>query len=182
MILRRLARPMLAAVFIWGGVDTLRNPGPRVKAATPFLEKTFSKVGDKLPEQVPTDPETLVKLDAAVKVGAGVLFALNKFPRLSALLLAGTLVPTTLAGHPFWEQEEAAQKAGHQVHFLKNVGLIGGLLIASGDTEGKPSVGYRARQTAKQAKKSAKQTRRNARKNAKLGIEGAKAGFEKVRP
>jgi putative oxidoreductase len=174
MILRRLARPMLAAIFIWGGVETLRDPGPRVKAATPLLEKTLGKIGDKLPEQVPTDPETLVKLDAAVKIGAGVLFGLNKFPRLSAALLAGSMVPTTLAGHAFWEQEDPAVRGAHMAHFMKNLGLVGGLLIATGDTEGRPSVGYRARQTAKQAKRTAKHARKSAERTAKLGLEKVK--------
>ena len=39
MLIRRLARPLLAAIFIKGGVDTLLNPEPRVQKATPLLEK-----------------------------------------------------------------------------------------------------------------------------------------------
>ncbi|MDQ1670172.1 MAG: hypothetical protein QOE40_2233, partial [Actinomycetota bacterium] len=32
-VVRRLARPMLAAIFISGGFDALRNPEPMVSAA-----------------------------------------------------------------------------------------------------------------------------------------------------
>jgi len=80
MILRRVARPLLAAVFVSGGIETLRNPKPHIQAAEPLVDKTVGQVRDKVPERIPTDTETLVKLDAAVKVGAGVMFGLGKFP------------------------------------------------------------------------------------------------------
>jgi uncharacterized membrane protein YphA (DoxX/SURF4 family) len=32
------------------------------------------------------------------------------FPRLSAAVLAGTLVPTTLAGHRYWEIEDKQER------------------------------------------------------------------------
>ncbi|TDV48025.1 DoxX family protein [Actinophytocola oryzae] len=145
MILRRIARPMLAAVFVSGGIDTLRNPKPRVAAAAPAIDKAVEQVGDKLPAQVPTDPEMLVKINAAAQVGAGVLFGLGKFPRLSAFVLAASLAPTTVAGHRFWEQEDPASRAAQRTHFLKNLGLLGGLIIAAADTHGKPSLTWRAR-------------------------------------
>ena len=129
MIIRRLARPMIAAIFIVGGIDTLRNPDAKVAQVEPFLRKTVGPVSDSLPEQVPTDAATLVKLDAAVKVGAGIALALGKFPRLAAFALAVGLVPTSLAAHAFWEHEDPQARTGQQVHFLKNLGLLGGLLM-----------------------------------------------------
>ena len=58
----------------------------------------------------------------------GAALALGIKPRLAALELAATLVPTTYVGHQFWEQSDPAMRRNHQVHFNKNVGLIGGLL------------------------------------------------------
>ncbi|MHC1558214.1 DoxX family protein [Actinomycetospora sp. C-140] len=145
MLVRRLARPMLAAMFIKGGVDTLLNPEPRVQKATPLLEK----VGPTLPDQVPSEPGQLVRIDAGVKIGAGTLLAIGKFPRLSSLALAATLVPTTVAGHPFWEKADPAEKTAEQQQFLKNLGLLGGLILAAVDTEGKPSLGWRGRRAAR---------------------------------
>jgi putative oxidoreductase len=149
MILRRIARPMLAATFVSGGLETLRNPKPRMRQAEPLLDKTVGQVSDRLPDDIPTDTESLVKLDAAVKIGAGALLALGRFPRLAALLLAGTVLPTTLAAHRFWEAEDPAERAVQQVHFLKNLGLLGGLLLAAADTRGRPSLGWRARHASK---------------------------------
>ncbi|MCI2418654.1 DoxX family protein [Saccharopolyspora sp. K220] len=148
MLIRRLARPMLAAVFIYGGIGVLRDTPSHAKAAAPLLEKTTGPIKDSLPERLPTDPETLVRIDAAVKIGAGTLLALGKFPRLAALLLAGSIVPTTLVGHAFWEIDDPEKRADQQVHFIKNIGLLGGLLITAVDTGGKPSVGYRAKRRA----------------------------------
>ncbi len=151
MILRRVARPLLAAIFVSGGIEMLRNPKPHIQAAEPLLDKTAGQVRDKLPEQVPTDAETLVKLDAAVKIGAGVALGLGRFPRLSAFLLAGSLVPTTAATHRYWEYEDPQERAAQQIHFLKNLGLLGGLMLAAADTHGKPSLSWRAKRAARTA-------------------------------
>lgn len=148
MIMRRIARPMLAAIFVSGGIEQLRNPKPPMRAAEPVLDKTVGKVEDKLPDEIPTDTESLVKIDAAVKIGAGIALGLGRFPRLASLLLAGSLIPTTAAGHRFWECDDPQERAAQRTHFFKNVGLLGGLLIASGDTHGKPSVAWRTKHAA----------------------------------
>jgi len=198
MLVRRIARPLLAATFIYGGIDTLRNPASRVPGARPVV-KTITEQADKqLPVELPKDVETWVKIDAGVKVGAGALFALGRFPRLSALLLSGSIVPTTLAGHRFWEHTDPKERFGQLSHFLKNAGLLGGLLLAAVDTQGKPSVGWRARRAAgsvaeaternvakaqkaaaKAQKKAAKQAS-DARKAAKKQAKAAKKQAKKV--
>ena len=145
MLIRRLARPMLAAIFIKGGVDTLLNPDPRVQKASPLLEKA----APNLPEQVPSDPDQLVRIDAGVKIGAGTLLALNKFPRVASLALAASIIPTTVAAHPFWEKSDPTEKTAEQQQFLKNISILGGLILAAVDTEGKPSLGWRGRRAAR---------------------------------
>ena len=64
-------------------------------------------------------------------------------------------MPTTLAGHRFWEEDDKQKRAQQQIHFLKNAGLLGGLILAAVDTEGKPSVAWRARQTGKRLAEAA---------------------------
>ncbi|QGK68267.1 DoxX family membrane protein [Allosaccharopolyspora coralli] len=145
MLIRRVARPLLASIFIVGGINCLRDVQGHAKAAAPKIDKVTDQAGDALPDELPTDAETLVRVDGAVKVGAGVLLALGKMPRLSALALITSLVPTTVVGHAFWEYEDSAQRDQQKIHFYKNLGLIGGLLLAAVDTEGKPSLAYQAR-------------------------------------
>jgi putative oxidoreductase len=141
-VTRRIARPLLAATFVSGGVETLRNPGPRVEKA----EAVAPQIAERLP--LPNETNQLVRINAAVQVGAGVLLSVGRLPRLAAAALAASLVPTTLAGHRFWEEEDQSRRGQQQIHFLKNVGLLGGLILAVFDTEGAPSLGWRTRRTA----------------------------------
>lgn len=154
MIVRRIARPMLATIFIAGGVDALRNPKFEKQAAAPLIEKGQEVLPDEVTQSVPTDPDTLVKVNAAVQIGGGLLLASGKAPRIASVALAGSLVPTTFAGHPFWEETDPEAKAAQRIHFLKNVSLLGGLLIAAVDTEGKPSVAWRSKKAAKAAQEA----------------------------
>ncbi len=166
MLVRRIARPLLAASFVYGGIDTLRNPQSRVPGARPIVEQLAKTADEQLPVEVPKDVEQWVKVDAGIKVGAGVLFALGRFPRLTALALAGSIVPTTLAGHRFWEDTDDEKKFSNQAHFLKNAGLLGGLLIAAVDTEGKPSAGWRVRRAGDKAIAAAEANYEKASKKA----------------
>ena len=166
MLVRRIARPLLAAPFVYGGISTLRKPQDRVPGARPVVEKITDAADKQLPVQLPKDVEQWVKADAAVKVVAGALFGLGRLPRLTALVLAASTVPTTLAGHRFWEESDPKVSFEKIAHFVKNLGLLGGLLLAAVDTEGKPSVGYRARRAAKSAADSTEKSFAKAQKRA----------------
>lgn len=147
MLLRRVARPLLATIFIAGGIDTLMNPQPRVRSAKPLVDKGKELLA--LDRDI--DPSTVVRADAAVTVGAGVMLALGRAPRIAAAILAAGLIPSTVAAHPFWSVG-GDQRQAEQEQFLKNAGLLGGLLLAAADTRGKPSLAWRAKHSAKRAK------------------------------
>jgi putative oxidoreductase len=140
---RRAARAALAASFISGGIDQIRNPQPKAAPASPIAKP----IADRVP-QLPNDPESLVKLDGAIKVVGGLGLIVGPFARPAALLLAGSLVPTTLAGHRFWETNDPEQRVSDRVEFFKNVSLLGGLLITALDTGGRPSVPWLANKVA----------------------------------
>ena len=154
-MIRRLARPMLASVFIIDGVETLRNPqarvenaAPLVDKATPLVEKGEQAVNERVSTNVPPvpkDTETLVKALAGVKVGAGVLFALGKAPRLSALALTASHVPTTVSRHAFWMESDPAARSRKTTGLATDVALLGALILATADTAGQPGLGWRAR-------------------------------------
>jgi uncharacterized membrane protein YphA (DoxX/SURF4 family) len=166
-ISRLFARPMLASMFIVGGLDSVRNAQQKVSAAEPVTDKLVPLLQRFVP-QLPSDPATLVRLNGAAQVLAGVGLASGKAPRISAAVLAATLVPTTAAGHRFWEKQDPAERAAQRVHFFKNVSMLGGLIIASGDTEGQPGLLWRTRRAAKDAKREARHLARSARREAAL--------------
>lgn len=147
MLIRRIARPMLSAVFISRGVESLRSPKPAADAARPTLEG-LSKLPDPVGTKVPSNAETVARINAAVQIGGGLLMATGKLPRLASAALAASVVPGSLGGHMFWNQSDPGRKADERRAFLTDVSLIGGLIIAAVDTEGKPSLGWRGRRAA----------------------------------
>ena len=147
---RKLARPLLASVFIAGGADTLRRPGIR--------PELVAKAGLD-------NPEKLVRINGATQLVGGLALATGRLPRLSALALAGSLVPTTYVGHPFWSETDKAAKAQQQIQFFKNLSMLGGLLLAAADTGGRESIPHAAGRI----------TRRTAKKTAKAAAKAKKA-------
>jgi putative oxidoreductase len=145
---RTLIRPLLASAFIAGGIQALRAPRAVVPAAEDVGVPIAKKVG------LPTDPETLVKINAGVQVGAGALLALGFLPRVASVALAASLVPTSVAGHAFWAEKDAEKRATQRMQFLKNASMLGGLLSSALDTGGRPSVFWASRRAAGRAAES----------------------------
>lgn len=168
-ISRVLARPMLASIFVVGGAKALRNASALAATAAPVADKVVPAAKKAIPQApIPEDVTTLVRINAAAQIVAGLGLATGKAPRLCSLVLAGSLLPTTMAGHAFWAATDPAEKSAQQIHFVKNVSLFGGLLISAGDTDGKPGVAWRTRRAAKDARKEAKSLAGSARREAKL--------------
>jgi putative oxidoreductase len=137
---------MLASIFVVQGLDTFQHPERVVKAAEPVV----GAISERIPA-VPSETEQAVRLNGAVQAVAGTTLGLGIFPRTSALVLAGTLVPTTLAGHRYWEIEDPELRAQQRMHFLKNLTMLGGLLVAAADTGGSPSLAWRRRKASRAA-------------------------------
>lgn len=170
--MRALARPLLAVIFVVQGANTIRNPDAFVPKAQPVTDRLVPMVKKVAPPQlsdrIPDTTANLVRLNGAVHVLGGVALATGKGRRLAAGVLAASLVPTTLAGHPFWLEKDKAVRNTQRVQFMKNLGLLGGLLLAAVDTEGKPGVAWRASHGAKAAKRETKRGAKAAKREAKL--------------
>jgi uncharacterized membrane protein YphA (DoxX/SURF4 family) len=142
MVFRKLARPLLASTFITRGIDALQHPGPRIPAAQKFSGAVAEPLG------MPQDPELLVRINGAVMAGAGTLLALGKMPRLAGAALVISLVPATVFEHRFWEESDPEVKAAEKKQFFGNLGLLGGVLLATLDTAGAPGLAWRTRNAA----------------------------------
>ena len=119
------ARAALSWVFLHAGVEVVRHPEARARSAGWLLERVRAAAPVALPDDV-----TLVRANAATQVVAGTALAAGVAPRLAAAALLGSLVPTTVGGHPYWRFDDPAQRAAQRIHFHKNLGLAGGLLLA----------------------------------------------------
>ncbi len=137
---------MMSGLFVVQGAQALANPDPLVAPAARVTARLSPQLA-RIHPAVPTDPRTLVRINGAVQVIGGVLLN-TAAHRPAAALLAGSMVPTTLAGHPFWATDDPAQRKAQRIQFLKNLSLLGGLLLAAVDTEGAPGLPWRARHAA----------------------------------
>jgi len=162
MIVRRIARPMLASVFVVAGIDALRNPAARTTQAAQLLDTVSA------PPAVQQDPDLAVRVNGAALLGGGVLLATGRLPRLASTVLAASIVPTTAIEHAFWDETDPAKRSQSRSLFLKNVGLLGGLLLASVDTAGKPGLAWRARHATQTTRREARHAKRAAAREARL--------------
>lgn len=142
ILVRRLARPLLAAPFINRGIEAVRRPGAQVESAERFTETVAKPTGQSI------DPELLVRITGAVQIGAGALLALGRAPRASAFALTLSSIPQAFST-PFWTIEDPEEKAAAQQELLGTLGLLGGALLAAVDTAGQPGLAYRSRNAAR---------------------------------
>jgi uncharacterized membrane protein YphA (DoxX/SURF4 family)/gas vesicle protein len=147
MLIRRIARPLLSVAFIGQGVESLRNPKSAAEAAAPAVDGLQS-LPDPVARSIPDDPQTFAQITAAVQIGGGLLLATGKLPRIASAVLAVTVLPSNLGSYSFWNEADPDRKAALRRELLKDLSLVGGLMIASADTAGKPSLGWRGRRAA----------------------------------
>lgn len=112
-----------------GSYNQMSNPDALVPLTQGLLDKLNLDLG--------VEPRVLVQTNAAVMGLGGAGLALGVAPRLSALALAGALVPTTLAAHRFWEKEDARARMSSRNSFLSNAAIVGGLLAVAGTKDTK---------------------------------------------
>ena len=158
-VIRLIARPMLASMFVVGG---RRLAHPRLGQGVEGGEghRQGAPLADKIAPGLPVpDRPRDARADQRRRADRG---------RGSPWRPAGCRgsprwcwpprwLPTTVAGHPFWEEKDPAARASQRIHFFKNVSMVGGLLIAGVDTEGKPGVAWRARRAAHDVRREARQ-------------------------
>ena len=171
-LIRLVARPMLASMFVYGGVNALRNAeqtAQRAKPVTDVIHGTAEKVAPNVP--LPRDDKNLIRLNAATQIAAALALATGRMPRLSATVLSASLAPTTAAGHRFWEESDPTARKAQTMHFVKNLSIMGGLLLATVDTEGKPGVAWRTKHAVGDARREAKHLRKEAKAQARLAAK-----------
>jgi uncharacterized membrane protein YphA (DoxX/SURF4 family) len=177
-VVRAIARPLLSTIFIVQGVNAVRNPEPLVPKAQPVTDRLVPMVKKVAPPQIGDRiPETtagMVRLNGAAQVLGGLALASGRARRPAAALLAALLVPTTVAGHPFWSEKDKDARNLQRIQFMKNLSLLGGLMLAAVDTEGKPGVAWRATHGAKAAKRETKRGAKAAKREAKQLAREAK--------
>lgn len=162
--IRLIARPMLASVFFLGAASALKNAPDLATKASRVTDRVVPLAQRAVPRApIPTDPVTLVRINAGIQIAAAAALSTGRAPRLSSTVLAGSLLPTTLAGHAFWRESDPATRKTQRLNFFKGISIVGGLLIAGVDTEGKPGMAWRARRAARDVRRQARTEARVAK-------------------
>ena len=141
---RRLARPLLASSFIASGLDALLRPESHVERFR-AVEPTLEKAG--IPPSIASDTRLLVRISGGITALSGLMLAANRSPRSAALTLAAITLPVTVVNNPFWTANTAERKKEMRRGLLVGSSLVGGLLLAALDRDGKPSLAWRASNT-----------------------------------
>ena len=161
-IAQRLARPLLASSIIASGVEQLRNP----QAAAASLEPALAQATSMNPSLsiVTENPDLVARLIGGIQVGSGALLALGKLPRFAAILLGATQTVTAAVEYMSAPADTDAEKQARNNTLLKNVSILGGVVYASVDRGGKPSLAWRAEHLARDAQKQASKAIDNLKK------------------
>ena len=108
-----IGRILLAQLFVVAGIRKIMYFGP--------TNAYFGKLG--LPM-----PEVTTAIVIAIEFIGGAMLLTGKRMNMAACVLAAFTLAATYLGHAFWTAEPA-QFANQLNHFLKNLAIVGGLLL-----------------------------------------------------
>jgi uncharacterized membrane protein YphA (DoxX/SURF4 family) len=177
-LVRLVARPLLATSFVASGIQRLRH----ADTTAAQLRPTLQRVGTMVPSAGPvTGNEKLVaRVMGATQLGAGLLLACGKFSRLAAFLLVGTSALNALIEYQEADTATPEGRNHRRSRLLKNLSLIGGVLLAVVDTEGRPGLAWRAEQLAASTRKNAKSLSKDARKQLQKADQAVRSAASDV--
>ncbi len=107
-----LGRVLFASIFLISG------PGHFSRAT----------IGYAASQGVPL-ASVLVPIAGILAIAGGLSVAIGVRARLGAWLLVIFLVPVTLTMHAFWRVADPMMAMNQQIHFMKNVVMLGGALL-----------------------------------------------------
>lgn len=153
-LVRRFARPLLASSFIVSGVDRLRDP-----ASAQHLARAVDLASKTAPQlSVLRGQEKLVgQLLAGSQVAAGALFALGKLPRFSSTVLLTTGAINAYVEYRATEASSKEDKSARRHNAVRNASLLGAVAITAVDTDGNPSLAWRAHKLGDRVAKKSSQ-------------------------
>jgi len=122
-----VGRILLGLIFVLSGFQKLMG----------FSGVAAAIAGKGLPM-----PEVLAVLTVVIELGAGLLLVVGWKARWAAFLLFLFVIPVSLVYHNFWTME-GAQAAMNKIQFMKNVSIMGGMLLAAAFGPGRYSVDKR---------------------------------------
>lgn len=119
-----LGRILISVIFILSGLTKLQS----WSLSAGFLAMKHFPI-----------PSAMLTGAIIVEVLGGLCLLFGFKARLAAFIMFLYLIPTTVVFHNFWALQGAA-RADNQIHFLKNLAIMGGLLMVAAYGPGKLSM------------------------------------------
>ena len=119
-----VGRALLSFIFIISGLGKI----------TGFSATAAYMAGMGMPM-----PEVLLVPTIIIELGGGLMLLLGWNARWAALAIFLFIIPTTLIFHPFWVDDAAQMQ--NQINFMKNLGIMGGMLYIMAFGSGPCSLG-----------------------------------------
>lgn len=127
-----LGRVMLSAIFL---MSALGNKIPNFNDVVGYMQA----------EGVPA-PRIMLAGAIVFLIAGGVSLVLGYWTRVGAALLLVFLVLATYYFHDFWTFEDAAERQQQMIQFMKNLALMGAMLLLIAQGPGPLSLDERRRQ------------------------------------
>lgn len=85
-------------------------------------------------------------LTILLQLGGGLAVLVGYQAKIAAFLLAGLTLVISIVMHDFWDVQEAVQRGHETQNFVKNMGIMAGLLVMAGLGAGPFSIDNRKKQ------------------------------------
>jgi putative oxidoreductase len=136
-LLHAIGRALLPILFIVTGVGKFMNIPGTAAYIGPNRFPVVPQIESALGMNTPT---ILAWLTAGVETFGGLLVLIGLFTRSAATLLFLLCAATIFYFHNFWDIADAAQMAAQRTQALKNLSIMGGLLLLMANGAGPYSV------------------------------------------
>ena len=164
-LLRFAARSLLASYFVVNGVKAVRHPADFAATAQPVADTVVPGLKAVLPAEaaalLPSEATGVARTCGVLQIVGGIGLATGAGRRISAGLLATTLVPSVVVNNPL--KADAADRE----RFGADVALLGGVVLAALDTEGEPDLAWRLQARRRRTARHAEQRKAEAARTAK---------------
>ncbi len=161
---------MLASFFVVNGAKSALKPDQFVDDADPIAQRFVPLAHRVAPptfsNYIPDDTRSLVRYVGIAQFIGGLGLATGIGRRGCSTLLSLTMVPHVVASRSPKGASPEQRTAARSI-MLRNVALLGAVLLASRDTEGRPSIGWRAQQEQERLSRTASRQRRQLRRQQK---------------
>ena len=123
-VLALLGRVLLALIFVLSGQGKIGG----------FAGTAAAIASKGLPLA-----EVLAVLTILIELGGGLLLILGWKARWAALIIFLFLIPVSIAFHPLWTTPNA-EAMQNQINFMKNLSIMGGMLMVAAFGPGRYSI------------------------------------------